>query len=77
MTKKPLPSLAETKITPTPEPIPTAQVAAPPPPQLVSLHVRVPPETFERMRAAAFTLRRDKQDIADEALRTWLSAHNL
>ena len=41
-----------------------------------SLHVRLPVETVDRVREAAHRLRRDRQDIADEALRDWLTAHN-
>jgi hypothetical protein len=41
-----------------------------------SLHVRLPAETVDRVREAAHRLKRERQDIADEALREWLSAHN-
>jgi hypothetical protein len=41
-----------------------------------SLHVRLPVETVDRVREAAHRLRRDRQDIADEALREWLAARN-
>jgi hypothetical protein len=41
-----------------------------------SLHVRLPVETVDRVREAAHRLRRERQDIADEALRQWLSAHH-
>jgi hypothetical protein len=35
---------------------------------MVPLHVRLPAETVERVR--------ERQDIADEALREWLSSRN-
>jgi hypothetical protein len=72
MTKKPLPSLASVPVTAPAEPAPVTPAA----PTIVpreSLHVRIPVQTAERVREAAFRLRRDKQDITDEALREWLA----
>jgi len=72
MTKTPVPSLASVPVTAPVEPAPPAAA----PPHRESLHVRIPAETVERVRVAAFRLRRDKQDIADEALREWLDRHS-
>jgi hypothetical protein len=72
MAKTPVPSLASVQVT---APTETAPVAAPPPTiQRESLHVRLPIETVERVREAAHRLRRERQEIADEALREWLTA---
>jgi predicted transcriptional regulator len=45
--------------------------------QRESLHVRLPVATVERVREAAHRLRRERQEIADEALREWLDKHGL
>lgn len=74
--RKPVSSLASVPV------IAPAEEAAPalsPPPAPVrreSLHVRLPVDTVDRVREAAHRLRRDRQDIADEALREWLAARN-
>ncbi len=74
MTKRPLPSLATVPVTA------PAEGAAPVVPETTvrreSLHVRLPAETVERIREASHRLRRDRQDIADEAIREWLLARN-
>jgi hypothetical protein len=54
----------------------SAPVQPAPPIRRESLHVRLPVETVDRVREAAHRLRRDRQDIADEALQEWLSARN-
>ena len=75
--KKPLPSLASVPVTAPAEPgAPLPAVPLPPAVRRESLHVRVPVQTVERVREAAHRLRRDKQDIADEALREWLDRNN-
>lgn len=38
-----------------------------------SLHVRLPSTTVARVREAAHRLKRERQDITDEALRDWLT----
>ena len=73
--KRPVSSLTSVPV------IPPAEDAAPPasalsPVRRESLHVRLPVETVDRVREAAHRLRRERQDIADEALREWLTAHN-
>lgn len=79
--KKPVSSLAAVPVTAPDEPdmavaaLPLA-AAAPPPIRRESLHVRLPVETVDRVREAAHRLKRDRQDITDEALREWLSARN-
>jgi hypothetical protein len=75
MSKKPIPapSLAAMGITGPAEPVPPVVQRT----QRVSLHVRIPPETLERVREAAHRLRREKQDITDEALRDWLGRHGV
>lgn len=73
--KKPVPSLTSVPVTP-PVEAPAAS-ARPAKPVRESLHVRVTLETAERVREAAHRLRRDKQDIAEEALLDWLAAHGL
>ena len=75
MSKKPVPSLVSVPVTAPAEPLPPDATAAEV--QRQSLHVRIPAETVERVREASHRLRRDKQDIADEALREWLAARNL
>jgi len=42
-----------------------------------SLHVRISSELVERVREAAHRLRREKQDIAAEALQEWLAARGM
>jgi hypothetical protein len=76
MAKKPVPSLTSVPVVAPadPEQPPTATLAKLP---RESLHVRVPSELAERVREAAHRLRRDKQDIATEALHEWLSARGL
>jgi hypothetical protein len=69
MAKKAIPSLASVAVAAPAEPATTAKLAR------ESLHVRIAPEVVERVREAAHRLRRDKQDIAEEALREWLAAH--
>jgi hypothetical protein len=82
MTKRPVPSLATVPVSAPAEP-PAAHfdhvsgAVAPTRPARESLHVRVSAETVERVREAAHRLRRDKQDIAEEALRAWLDANGL
>jgi hypothetical protein len=52
--------------------MPTFAAAAPAAAQPIrreSLHVRLPAETVDRVREAAHRLKRERQDIADEALR--------
>ena len=76
MSKKPVPSLASVPVA-----APASAAATPPPAgapggMRESLHVRIPAETVERVREAAYRTRRDKQDIADEALREWLDRNN-
>lgn len=77
--KKPLTPVTASDIAAPAETIPTtAEAEAAPAPALrVSLNMRVAPETAERVRVAAFKLRRQKQDICEAALRDWLTAHNL
>jgi hypothetical protein len=78
--KKPVSSLSVVPVVAPPEPATMASIAttpaAAPPIRRESLHVRIPVETVDRIREAAHKLRRDRQDIADEALREWLSARN-
>lgn len=77
MTKKPIPaaSLADVPVTAPAEPVqPVPAVPLVQPRE--SLHVRIPVQTVERVREASHRLRRDKQDIADEALRDWLDRHS-
>jgi hypothetical protein len=69
MTKTPVRSLASVPVTAPAEPMAAA------PPRRESLHVRISAATVERVRQAAFNLRREKQEIADEALREWLQRH--
>jgi hypothetical protein len=74
MAKKPLSSLASVLVT-----VPFEGVAPTPPISSVqreSLHVRLPIETVERVHEASYRLRRQRQDIADEALREWLAARS-
>ncbi len=71
MSKQPVSSLA---IVPVVAPAETTNVVAAAPVQRESLHVRLPTETVNRVREAAHRLRRERQDIADEALREWLTA---
>jgi hypothetical protein len=74
MSKQPVSSLT---IVPVVAPVEDAAPAQSAPPiRRESLHVRLPVETVDRIREAAHRLRRDRQDIADEALREWLAAHN-
>ncbi len=72
--KKPVSSLATVPVIAPAEGIPP--MPPPPPVRRESLHVRLPVETVDRVREAAHRLRRDRQDIADEALREWLTARN-
>lgn len=75
MAKIPIPSLASVPLTPLAEATPMVEpmaVSMPSAQRRESLHVRIPAETVDRVREAAHKLRRDKQDIADEALREWL-----
>jgi hypothetical protein len=75
MAKTPIPSLASVPVTAPSEGTPTAMAmpaSALPTQRRESLHVRIPVDTVDRVREAAHRLRRDKQDIADEALREWL-----
>ncbi len=77
--KKPVSSLSVVPVVAPDEPAATAPtaVAAPAPPiRRESLHVRLPAETVDRVREAAHRLKRERQDIADEALREWLSARS-
>lgn len=87
MAKKPVPSLASVPVT---APAEMLAVTAPPEkspllsagnkpsaPARESLHVRIPSELVERVREAAHRLRRDKQDIAADALHEWLTARGL
>jgi len=73
MSKQPK-SLADVAVQAPPEDIGSASEPSTPAvaPLRVSLHVRVAPGIVERVREAAHRLRRDKQDIAEEALREWL-----
>lgn len=72
--KKPIPSLSSVPVTPPSEgPV----MARPNKPARESLHVRVTVETAERVREAAHRLRRDKQDITEEALIAWLAERGL
>jgi hypothetical protein len=75
MSKQPVSSLATVPVI---APAESAAPAAPssPPVRRESLHVRLPVETVDRVREAAHRLRRDRQDIADEALREWLAARS-
>lgn len=78
--KKPVSSLSVVPVIAPDEPAmptsaPIAATAAQPI-RRESLHVRLPAETVDRVREAAHRLKRERQDIADEALREWLSAHN-
>ena len=75
MTKKPVPSLISVPVTAPAEPM--APIAAPTKPRRESFHVRISADTLERVREAAHRLRRDKQDIAEEALNEWLTARGL
>lgn len=73
--KKPVPSLASVPVT-----APGEAPATPPRPARPareSLHVRVTVETAERVREAAHRLRREKQEITEEALIEWLAARGL
>ena len=77
--KKPVSSLAIVPVVAPVEDAGASERSAPPPAAAVrreSLHVRLPVETVDRVREAAHRLRRDRQDIADEALRDWLTANN-
>ena len=73
MTKTPVRSLASVPVTAPAELMPAPAAPA----RRESLHVRIPAETVDRVREAAHRLRREKQDIADEALREWLDRHNV
>jgi len=77
MKKQPVSSLASVSVIAPAEDAASA-LSAPtaPPVRRESLHVRLPVETVDRVREAAHRLRRDRQDIADEALREWLAARN-
>jgi hypothetical protein len=77
--KKPVSSLAIVPVVAPAEDAGAPEPSAPPQAAAVrreSLHVRLPVETVDRVREAAHRLRRDRQDIADEALREWLTARN-
>ncbi len=78
--KKPVSSLSVVPVVAPDEPAIPASAsvasAAAQPVRRESLHVRLPAETVDRVREAAHRLKRERQDIADEALREWLSAHN-
>jgi hypothetical protein len=77
--KKPVSSLSVVPVVAPDEAATASGVAASavaPPIRRESLHVRLPAETVDRVREAAHRLKRERQDIADEALREWLSAHN-
>jgi hypothetical protein len=87
MAKKPVPSLASVPVT-APAEMSTMTLPTEKPPVLPagikpsmqareSLHVRIPSELVERVREAAHRLRRDKQDIAAEALHEWLAARGM
>ena len=73
--KRPVSSLASVPVI---APIEDTAPPAPPAPSIrrESLHVRLPVETVDRVREAAHRLRRERQDIADEALREWLTARS-
>ena len=75
MMKQPVSSLATVPVV---APVENTAPPAPttPPVRRESLHVRLPVETVDRVREAAHRLRRERQDIADEALREWLAARN-
>lgn len=73
--KKPVSSLVSIPVVPPGEE--PAEPARPSKPARESLHVRVTVETAERVREAAHRLRRDKQDITEEALIAWLTARGL
>jgi hypothetical protein len=78
--KKPVSSLSVVPVVAPDEPAipasPTIATLTAQPVRRESLHVRLPAETVDRVREAAHRLKRERQDIADEALRAWLSAHN-
>lgn len=76
MSKRPVSSLATAPVTAPAEPATPAPTPTAPLVRRESLHVRLPVETVDRVREAAHRLRRDRQDIADEALREWLAARN-
>ena len=75
MSKSPVSSLATVPVIAPREGV-TGQPTAAPVVRRESLHVRLPVETVDRVREAAHRLRRERQDIADEALREWLAARN-
>jgi hypothetical protein len=74
--KKPVSSLAIVPVVAPDEHDVSVSTAATAPVRRESLHVRLPVETVDRVREAAHRLRRERQDIADEALREWLSSRN-
>jgi hypothetical protein len=78
--KKPVSSLSVVPVVAPDEPATPASMATIPttaqPARRESLHVRLPAETVDRVREAAHRLKRERQDITDEALREWLSARN-
>jgi hypothetical protein len=74
--KKPVSSLAAVPVVAPVEDAGTPEAQAAPVVRRESLHVRLPVETVDRVREASHRLRRDRQDIADEALREWLSARS-
>ena len=76
MSKQPVSSLATVPVIAPAENLAPTSVSATPLIRRESLHVRLPVETVDRVREAAHRLRRDRQDIADEALREWLTARN-
>ena len=75
--KKPVSSLSVVPVVaPDESAEPALTIATPPSVRRESLHVRLPAETVDRVREAAHRLKRERQDIADEALREWLAARN-
>ena len=74
--KRPVSSLANVPvIAPQEDVVSSSQTTGPV--RRESLHVRLPVETVDRVREASHRLRRDRQDITDEALREWLAARSL
>lgn len=74
--KKPVSSLSVVPVVAPDEPATAVSTAIAPPIRRELLHVRLPAETVDRVREAAHRLKRERQDIADEALREWLSARS-
>jgi hypothetical protein len=74
--KQPVSSLATVPVVAPVERGAAPMAATPPPVRRESLHVRLPVETVDRVREASHRLRRERQDITDEALREWFAAHN-